>query len=135
MSEETKYQDVFKKSLQGLDSVCAFNKERDIQEVVSGLAVDITDALETGIVKDTAYMEDNNGISEPEQILGRISDPFDAIEASRAIRKYGKKAEPAVVASLEPTSAAAATPAATPAATSAATPAATSVATPGVKSE
>lgn len=101
MSEETKYQDIYKKSLKGLDTVCSFNKERDIQEVVSGLAVDITDALQTGIVKDSAYVEDNNGISEPEQILGRVSDTFDAIEASRAVRKYGKKAESAVEKAVE----------------------------------
>lgn len=90
---------------QGLDQLCEFDDLRDIQEVVSGLAVDITDALETGIVKDSTYEEDSNGISEPERILGRISDTFDAIEAERAIRKYGKNAEKSVEAAVEPTSA------------------------------
>ena len=29
----------------------------------------------------------------PEAVLGRVNDRFDAIEAARAIRKYGKKAD------------------------------------------
>ena len=68
---------------------CEFDENRDIQRVESGLAVSITDALQTGVVHDATYMEDTNGISEPEQVLGRINDEFDAIEASRAIKKYG----------------------------------------------
>lgn len=96
---------VYKRMEQGLNQLCEFNEYRDIQEVVSGLAVDITDALQTGVVKDADYEPDTNGIDEPERILGRISDNFDAIEASRAIRKYGKKAQPAVVAATEPASA------------------------------
>lgn len=97
---------VYKKMEQGLNQLCEFNENRDVQEVVSGLAVDITDALQTGVVHDSTYEEDSNGISEPERILGRISDNFDAIEAERAIRKYGKKAEPIVTKSTEPASAA-----------------------------
>lgn len=98
---------VYKKMEQGLDQLCEFNEYRDVQEVVSGLAVDINDMLQTGVIKDSTYQEDNNGISEPQQVLGRISDTFDAIEASRAIRKYGKNAAPAVAAATEPGSAAA----------------------------
>lgn len=92
---------VYKKMEQGLDQLCEFNDNRDVQEVVSGLAVDINDMLQTGVIKDSVYEEDNNGISEPQQVLGRISDTFDAIEASRAIRKYGKKAAPVVESSVE----------------------------------
>lgn len=95
----------YKPMEQGKDQLCEFNEYRDIQEVVSGLAVDITDALETGVVRDSTYEEDTNGISEPNQILGRISDNFDAIEASRAIRKYGKKAADVVKSATETASA------------------------------
>lgn len=96
---------VYKKMEQGKDQLCEFNENRDFQEVVSGLAVDITEALQTGVVHDSTYEEDSNGITEPERILGRISDKFDAIEAERAIRKYGRKAEKAVEKATEPASA------------------------------
>lgn len=82
---------------------CKYNPDRDICEVPQGLAVDITDALQTGVIKDTDYTEETNGISEPSQVLGRVSDIFDAIEASRAIKKYGKKAD--VISDTSPQSA------------------------------
>lgn len=70
---------------------CDFNKIRDVAEVEQGLAVDINSALKTGVVKDADYALDYNGLSEPGQIIGRISDNFDAIEAQRVVKKYGKK--------------------------------------------
>lgn len=76
----------------GVPGQYLFNPLRDIKQVESGLAVDITDALNTGVVKDTTYVEDYNGIQEPAAIVGRISDRFDAIEASRVVHKYGRKA-------------------------------------------
>lgn len=80
------------KSRPSFGEVCVYNPRRDIKEVESGLAVNISDALSTGVVKDSPYLENYNGISEPEQIIGRVADRFDALEASRVVRKYGKKA-------------------------------------------
>lgn len=71
---------------------CVFDELRDIQEVESGLAVDITDMLRTGVVQDSPVTEPDNGIEDPSAIIGRVSDVFDAIEAQRVIKKYGKKA-------------------------------------------
>lgn len=71
---------------------CVFDEKRDIKEVIDGLAIDIDDALKTGVVKDgTADIEYNN-LDNPENIIGRIEDPISAIEAKRALSKYGKKA-------------------------------------------
>lgn len=77
---------------------CVFDELRDIQEVESGLAVDIDDMLRTGVVQDSPVNEPDNGIDDPSRIIGRVSDVFDAIEAQRVIKKYGKKAniQPAV---------------------------------------
>ena len=72
--------------------VCKFNPDRDALEVVGGLSVNITDMMETGIVKDTSQTLDNNGIDDPNQIIGLVRDEFAAIDAMRAVRKYGKKA-------------------------------------------
>lgn len=71
---------------------CKFDPIRDALEVVSGLAVNVTEMLETGIVHDSADSLDNNGIDDPNQIIGLVRDEFAAIDAMRAIRKFGKKA-------------------------------------------
>lgn len=86
--------------------VCKFNPDRDALEVVGGLSVNITDMMETGIVKDTSQSLENNGIDDPNQIIGLVRDEFAAIDAMRAVRKYGKKApakaEAAAAAATEP---------------------------------
>lgn len=71
---------------------CKFNPDRDVLEVENGLAVSITDMLETGIVHDASATLENNGIDDPNQIIGLVRDEFAAIDAMRTIRKYGKKA-------------------------------------------
>lgn len=93
---------------EAFSQTCVFNELRDIQEVESGLAVNIDDILRTGVVQDSPATEPDNGIEEPGAIIGRISDNFDAIEAQRVIKKYGKKAnidkaveQPSVSASSE----------------------------------
>lgn len=70
---------------------CQYDPHRDIQKVEPGLAVNIDDMLQTGIVKDSGETLDNNGIDDPNLIIGRIRDTFDAIDAARIIKKYGKK--------------------------------------------
>lgn len=71
---------------------CKFDRTKDFQQVEQGLVYSLSDALKTGVVKESGISLDTNGIDDPEAVLGRVSDRFDAIEAQRAIRKYGKKA-------------------------------------------
>lgn len=75
------------------DVECKFDPQRDVCEVVSGLAVNITDMLQTGVVRDSSESLDNNGIDDPLQVIGLVRDEFAAIDAARAIRKYGKKSK------------------------------------------
>lgn len=70
-------------------------------EVVSGLAVDVTEMLETGIVRDSGEDLDNNGIEDPSNIIGLVRDEFAAIDAQRAIKKYGKKNKEATAQAVE----------------------------------
>lgn len=72
--------------------VCVYREEADADQVKQGLGVDINDMLQTGIIKDSSETLDNNGIESPSNIVGRIHDVFDAIDAARVIKKYGKKA-------------------------------------------
>lgn len=94
-----------KSLIEKVGRVCKFDSTKDYKQVESGLSVDLSDALQTGVVKDGLATLDSNGIEDPDAILGRCRDKFDAIEASRAIRKYGKKAsipETAVTPSVSP---------------------------------
>lgn len=78
---------------------CKYNEKRDVQQVESGLTVDLTQALKSGIVRDSGTSTDSNGIEDPALIIGRVENVFDAIEAQRSIRRYGKKAKPVMTPS------------------------------------
>lgn len=85
---------IMKKSvIEKVGRSCKFDKIKDYQKVESGLVVDLTETLKTGIVKESNSILESNGIEDPESIVGMVRDRFDAIEADRAIRKYGKKAD------------------------------------------
>lgn len=76
-----------------MGQICKFDEKRDIKRVVSGLAVNLTDALRTGIVQDGTSTSDYNAIDDPSQIVGRVESVFDAIDAQRAVKKYGKNVD------------------------------------------
>lgn len=78
-----------------------FNPVKDVAEVVSGLAVNITDMLKTGVIHDSTGSLDNNGIDDPNDIIGLVRDEFAAIDAARAIRKYGRKQQRAAEKAVE----------------------------------
>lgn len=65
----------------------------DRMNVVSGLAIDLGEAMKTGKVptkvgpNDVSY----NGIENPTNILGRPSDVFDAMLMQDAAKKLGTK--------------------------------------------
>lgn len=86
----------------------SYDPKRDVSEVVDGLAVNITDMLQTGVVKDAGESLDNNGIDDPNNIIGIVRDAFAAIDAQRAIRKFGKKSESKVAAAVKDAAAASA---------------------------
>lgn len=77
---------------------CKYSPVRDIKEVVSGLSPDINDMLRTGVVFSGSTDSPDNGIEEPSNIIGMIRDDFAAIDAMRAVRKYGKKSANKVAA-------------------------------------
>lgn len=83
------------------EQICKYNPLTDAMEVVNGLAVSIDDMLQTGIVKDSGETLDNNGIDDPSQIIGRINDVFDAMDAARIVKKYGKKAPSQVTSEVK----------------------------------
>lgn len=108
MKENTAKKEAIKSPSYGWDF--RFDEKRDIKPVESGLSVDIASSLKTGIVKavsDTAEVG-GNGISRPDQIVGRVQDIFDVLEASRIIKKYGRKSD--LKPAADPSSASSGTP-------------------------
>lgn len=81
--------------------VYSFDPKRDLEEVKDGLAVDIDSMLKTGIVRDAGESLDNNGIDDPTNIIGLVRDPFAALDAQRALKKYGKKNKAATAAAVD----------------------------------
>lgn len=78
-----------------------YDERRDVLKVEDGLAVNIDDMLRTGIVRDSGESLDNNGIDDPTNIIGLVRDEFAAIDAQRAIRKYGRKNKEATAQAIE----------------------------------
>lgn len=94
--------------IRSYSQVIEFNPLRDVREVEDGLAVDIDDALKTGVVKDASDSLDNNGIDDPNAVIGLVRDEFAAIDAQRILRKVGKDKAKAAAAEKAAAEAAAA---------------------------
>lgn len=91
-----------------------FNKDCDYQAAVSGLALELGEAMKKGSVPASLGSSEFsfNGISNPENVLGRPKDIFDsmrmeketynAAKASAAAKKAAQEAAPAEPAPGEP---------------------------------
>lgn len=64
---------------------CKFNKDRDLKEIVPGLTPNLRIAMQEHVVLDTGISPEYNNIEDPANIVGRVRDVFDAIEAQRSI--------------------------------------------------
>lgn len=59
----------------------AFNPITDLYPVVEGLSLDLREAIETGVVKSTGTVDSYNGIEDTDDIIGRVRDNFDSMDA------------------------------------------------------
>lgn len=71
---------------------CKFNKKRDIREVAPHLGIDLAKTLDNRMVPATGTELNYNDIQHPSDIIGRVRDTFDAIDAQRAALAEGKAA-------------------------------------------
>lgn len=62
---------------------CFYDAELDISPVVPMLDIDLEQCLLTGIVPGDGVIPEFNGIEDSDSIVGRIYDPFDAIDHQR----------------------------------------------------
>lgn len=68
-----------------MKQICNYNKERDLKEVVPGLTPNLKIAMQEHVVLDTGISPEYNNIDDPANIIGRVRDVFDAVEAQRAL--------------------------------------------------
>lgn len=64
---------------------CKFDKNRDIQETIPNLSIDLEKAVENHVVKDTGIMPEFNMIQDSDEVGAIIRDNFQAIDSRRAI--------------------------------------------------
>lgn len=63
-----------------------YDKNRDLGETIPNLALDITEALETGVVRDTPVpIETYNMMVDTDEVGGIVRDSFSALDAAKAI--------------------------------------------------
>lgn len=63
-----------------------YDKNRDLGETIPNLSLDITEAIETGIVRDTPVpIETYNMMTDTDEVGGIVRDSFSALDASKAI--------------------------------------------------
>lgn len=63
---------------------CLFNEKRDLGRTIEGMAVDMTAAIETGIVQDTGVDIEFNELVDVELVGSRIHDQFDALDRQKS---------------------------------------------------
>ena len=80
---------------------CKFCKERDLCEVVPGLAVDLDAAIESGVVLDTGVVEQYNEIQDPNSVVTRVKDVFHAMDLQKAYLSAGRITQGSTVGSGE----------------------------------
>lgn len=67
-----------------MKQVCKVNKS-DLYQVVEGLAVDMTDVIETGVVPEGAYDVDYNEIEDVHSVGKRVDNVFSAVDVQKSV--------------------------------------------------
>lgn len=70
--------------------ICKYDKDKDLGEVIPGLAVDLQKAIESGVILDTGVLEEYNDINSPQDVVTRVRDAFHAMDLRKAYLDAGK---------------------------------------------
>lgn len=78
-----------------MESICTYNKDRDLAEVSQHGAVDLSELLSHGVVPSdlNVVAESFNDIEDPKAVYGRPSDQFEAISMSKTLTARAKAAQ------------------------------------------
>lgn len=74
-----------------LEVKCFYDEKRDLSAVIDEKVMSISHVMETGVVpssvtEDGDYLD--NSVTTTNGILGRLADPFDALEVDNALRSF-----------------------------------------------
>lgn len=72
--------------------VYQFDKAKDIKRVEPCSVLLLSEVLASGVVPPDSTDMDFNGIEDPNNIAGRVTNVFDAVDASRELAKQGRTA-------------------------------------------
>lgn len=65
---------------------CKQNKERDLGHTIPDLAIDITEAVETGVIKNTPVsIQQYNMMQDTDEVGSVVRDTFTALDASKVV--------------------------------------------------
>lgn len=67
---------------------CKFDKLKDIQETVPGLAVSIEEALVSGVIKDSGTSTPYNEMTSTEEVGNYLHDAIDIALEARRVGEY-----------------------------------------------
>ena len=69
-----------------------YNKERDLSPVIEEPVLSISHVLETGVIPSGGVDDDTfdypNDVVDTSHVIGRVVDPFDAIEVNKMVESY-----------------------------------------------
>lgn len=73
-----------------MKQICKYNPSTDLCRTVPGLSVDLSLAVENGVVLDTGIDAQYNDVDDPAHIHGRVRDAFSAIDMQRSVLATGR---------------------------------------------
>lgn len=73
-----------------MKSICKFNPKTDYVKSVPNLSINLSSAMENGVVPSSGNVPDHNGLEHSSDIGPRAQDPFEAIDMQRSAMALGK---------------------------------------------
>lgn len=65
-----------------------YNPETDLGEVEPGLAIDITEAFQTGMLRGAAQdLSYENTLKDPSEVGSYVRDPLDALQVAKELKE------------------------------------------------
>lgn len=73
-----------------MKSVCKFNPSKDYVKSTPNLSINLSRAMESGIVPSSGTNVEHNGLEHSSDIGPRVTDSFKAIDMQRHVMALGK---------------------------------------------
>lgn len=77
-----------------MKQICINDPSIDVSPFVPGLSTDLSKALESGQVVAGDASINYNGVSDPADVIGRVRDSFDAVDAFNRLSSSASQSNP-----------------------------------------